>query len=58
MNMIIAEDSQDTENIIIDGKGLVSHYDDKAGLEGLDSTDVLQRYRAYAEEVICPTGRE
>lgn len=35
---------------------LVSHYDGKAGSEGLDATDVLQRYRAYAEEMVCPMG--
>lgn len=39
---------------IVDGKGVVSHYDHQAGLEGLDMTDLLKRYRAYAEEVVCP----
>lgn len=42
-------------DIIIDGKGLVSRYDGKAGSEGLDATNVLQRYRACAEEMICQT---
>lgn len=41
------------KNVLIDGKGVVSHYDDTAGLEGLDETDILDRYRKYAEENIC-----
>ncbi|EEA24604.1 hypothetical protein TMatcc_007708 [Talaromyces marneffei ATCC 18224] len=41
------------KNVLIDGKGVVSHYDDTAGLEGLDATDILGRYRKYAEEHIC-----
>jgi hypothetical protein len=41
------------KNVLIDGKGVVSHYDDIAGVEGLDSTDILDRYRKYAEEHIC-----
>lgn len=40
-------------NVLIDGKGVVSHYNDTAGVEGLDSTDILDRYREYAEEHIC-----
>ncbi|KAJ0422546.1 hypothetical protein BJY00DRAFT_69623 [Aspergillus carlsbadensis] len=43
-----------SDNIIIDGKGVVAHYSSKQGLEGLAGTDVLQRYRAYARENICP----
>ncbi|PKX99913.1 hypothetical protein P168DRAFT_330731 [Aspergillus campestris IBT 28561] len=40
-------------HVMIDGKGLAAHY--SAGdLEGLDSTDVLERYRAYAQEMVCP----
>lgn len=39
---------------IIDGKGVVSHYDGMTGLDGLDSTGVLERYRRYALENICP----
>lgn len=41
------------QNVLIDGKGVVSHYDDAVGVEGLDSTDILDRYRKYAEEHIC-----
>lgn len=41
------------KNVLIDGKGVVSHYDDTAGLEGLDATNILDRYRKYAEEHIC-----
>ncbi|OKL62467.1 hypothetical protein UA08_02696 [Talaromyces atroroseus] len=42
------------KHTIIDGKGVVSHYDGIAGLDGLDSTNVLGRYRSYAEENVCP----
>lgn len=41
------------KNVLIDGKGVVSHYDGTAGLAGLDSTDILDRYRKYAAEHIC-----
>lgn len=41
-------------HVIIDGKGLVSHYSARLGPAGLDSTDLLSRYRAYAQENICP----
>ncbi|KAL3441920.1 hypothetical protein BJX65DRAFT_242089 [Aspergillus insuetus] len=41
------------DNIIIDGKGVVAHYSSKQGLEGLEATDVLQKYRAYARENVC-----
>lgn len=40
-------------NITIDGKGLVSHYSARQGVEGLDSTDLLDRYRAYAQDRVC-----
>ncbi|KNG80811.1 hypothetical protein ANOM_009969 [Aspergillus nomiae NRRL 13137] len=36
---------------IIDGKGLAAHYSIEASLGGLESTDLLHRYRAYAEEM-------
>lgn len=45
--------SSSGKNVLIDGKGVVSHYNDTAGLDGLDSTDILDRYRKYAEEHIC-----
>ncbi|KAJ5403939.1 hypothetical protein N7509_003810 [Penicillium cosmopolitanum] len=46
-------------NVTIDGKGLVSHYSSRQGVEGLDSTDVLERYRAYAQERVCrPSQRQ
>ncbi|RHZ56546.1 hypothetical protein CDV55_100725 [Aspergillus turcosus] len=41
-------------NIVIDGKGLAAHYSADAGAEDLDSTDILQRYEAYAKEMVCP----
>ncbi|KAJ5683158.1 hypothetical protein N7462_006323 [Penicillium macrosclerotiorum] len=40
-------------HVSIDGKGLVSHYSASLGVSGLDSTDLLERYRAYAEEKVC-----
>lgn len=40
-------------HVVIDGKGLVSHYSARLGPAGLDSTDLLDRYRAYAQENVC-----
>lgn len=40
-------------HVIIDGKGLVSHYSARQGAAGLDATDLVSRYRAYAQERIC-----
>ncbi|EED18365.1 conserved hypothetical protein [Talaromyces stipitatus ATCC 10500] len=40
-------------DVLIDGKGVVSHYDDAAGKEGLDVTNILNRYRKYAEDHAC-----
>jgi hypothetical protein len=40
-------------NVTIDGKGIVSHYSSRQGVQGLDSTDLLERYRAYAQERVC-----
>lgn len=40
-------------NVTIDGKGLVSHYSAQLGADGLDATDLLERYRAYAQETVC-----
>ncbi|KAJ5791423.1 uncharacterized protein N7518_008434 [Penicillium psychrosexuale] len=40
-------------HIIIDGKGLVSHYSARQGAAGLDATDLITRYRAYAQEKVC-----
>lgn len=40
-------------HVSIDGKGLASHYSAISGVEGLDSTDLLSRYRAYAQEKVC-----
>lgn len=37
------------ERVIIDGKGLAAHYRAEAGIAGLDATDILERYRAYAQ---------
>jgi hypothetical protein len=40
-------------DVIIDGKGLAAHYSTEASSEGLGSTDILSRYRAYAKEMVC-----
>ncbi|KAG0156508.1 mitochondrial-processing peptidase subunit alpha protein [Penicillium digitatum] len=40
-------------HVIIDGKGLVSHYSARQGATGLDATDLITRYRAYAQEKVC-----
>ncbi|KAJ5788062.1 hypothetical protein N7457_003052 [Penicillium paradoxum] len=40
-------------HVIIDGKGLVSHYSARQGAAGLDATDLIHRYRAYAQERVC-----
>ncbi|KAJ5778545.1 hypothetical protein N7520_001791 [Penicillium odoratum] len=40
-------------HVNIDGKGLASHYSASSGAAGLDSTDLLDRYRAYAQEKVC-----
>ncbi|KAI9933402.1 hypothetical protein MW887_007875 [Aspergillus wentii] len=47
------ETNQKTRHVIIDGKGLVSRYSTSSGTGGLDSTDLLQRYQAYAQEMVC-----
>lgn len=44
---------EDRPNVTIDGKGVASHYSSKQGVEGLDETDLLERYRAYALERVC-----
>ncbi|GIJ82522.1 hypothetical protein Asppvi_001030 [Aspergillus pseudoviridinutans] len=50
----VEDANKPTKRTIIDGKGLAAHYSADAGAEDLDSTDILQRYEAYAKEVICP----
>ena len=40
-------------HVTIDGKGLVSHYSARSAASGLDSTDLLVRYLAYAREKVC-----
>ena len=39
-------------HVVVDGKALASHYAFR-GQKGLESTDVLDRYRLYAQEEIC-----
>jgi hypothetical protein len=40
-------------HVIIDGKGLVAHYSARQGAAGLDATDLVSRYRAFAQENVC-----
>ncbi|KAJ5143058.1 uncharacterized protein N7515_001845 [Penicillium bovifimosum] len=47
------ESSDPSPHVIIDGKGLVSHYSAEQGAAGLDTTDLISRYRAYAQERVC-----
>ncbi|KAL1616260.1 hypothetical protein SLS54_008553 [Diplodia seriata] len=39
---------------VVDGRALVSHYTFLPQRSGLAATDILQRYRAFADENICP----
>lgn len=38
---------------IMDGRGLVAHYSYQFMKQGMDTTDVIDRYRAFAEDGIC-----
>jgi hypothetical protein len=40
---------------VADGMGVVAHYSFFTQIEdgGIDTTDVLERYRSFAEENIC-----
>ena len=38
---------------ILDGKGIAVHFSFNAQKEGMEKTDLLDRYRAYAEENVC-----
>jgi len=40
---------------VVDGRALVAHYSFNPQIEGISTTDVLDRYRAYAQENICVT---
>jgi hypothetical protein len=42
-----------SRHVIIDGKGIISHYSAQQGAAGLDTTDLISRYRAYAQERVC-----
>lgn len=41
------------KEITIDGKGVAAEYSSDHKSQGLDSTDVLRRYRSYAREMVC-----
>ncbi|KAF1981766.1 hypothetical protein K402DRAFT_398289 [Aulographum hederae CBS 113979] len=38
---------------VVDGRAVVAHYSFNPQIEGMSSTDILDRYRAYAIENIC-----
>jgi hypothetical protein len=38
---------------ILDGSGLAVHYSFDAQKAGIENTDLLDRWRAYAEENVC-----
>lgn len=44
-------------DVIADGRGLVAHFSYGKQREGIEKTDVLARYRAYADEIICPKNK-
>lgn len=50
----VEDANKSSKRIVIDGKGLATHYSADAGAEDLHSTDIFQRYEAYAKEMICP----
>ncbi|CAG7946448.1 unnamed protein product [Penicillium salamii] len=45
--------SDENPHVIIDGKGIVAHYSTQQAAAGLDATDLISRYRAYAREKVC-----
>ncbi|KAH8430338.1 uncharacterized protein LDX57_008002 [Aspergillus melleus] len=49
----VAGEIRDTNQLIIDGKGLAVHYTMDTNSKGLEATDILHRYRAYAREKVC-----
>ncbi|RAL13634.1 uncharacterized protein BO97DRAFT_469633 [Aspergillus homomorphus CBS 101889] len=49
----ILEADSGPQNSIIDGKGLAVHWSSTQALEGLDSTDLLARYRSFAGDTVC-----
>lgn len=49
----VAGKIRDTNQLIIDGKGLAVHYTMDTNSKGLEATDILHRYRAYAKEKVC-----
>ncbi|KAH0557065.1 hypothetical protein GP486_005146 [Trichoglossum hirsutum] len=44
-------------HVAIDGSTLVTHFSYGAQWDGLSSTDLLMRYKAYAEEMVCGRPR-
>ncbi|KAF2140305.1 uncharacterized protein K452DRAFT_253054 [Aplosporella prunicola CBS 121167] len=45
---------QTGRHAVVDGRAIVSHYTFLPQRSGLESTDLLDRYRAFAAENICP----
>lgn len=38
---------------VADGRGVAAYYSSKAQLDGLSQTDILERYRSFAQEHVC-----
>lgn len=42
-----------SSTVLINAKGVVSHYDENAVMDELDASDILDRYRNYAMKHVC-----
>ncbi len=52
------EDMTDSNtDAIVDGRAMAAHYSFGPQAEGMAKTDVLDRYRSFAEENICTKRR-
>ena len=40
---------------VVDGNALAAHYAFRHQSAGLETTDVLARYKSYADEMVCST---
>ena len=43
-------------HVVVDGRAVASHYAFR-GQKGIESTDILERYRLYAQEQVCEKSR-
>lgn len=42
-----------SSTVLINAKGVVSHYDENAAMDELDASEILDRYRNYAVKHVC-----